>query len=80
MRPSVSILLARSFVARVAGASPRHARFPRPIWGWDPTSNTRLGFGFPWRTKVAALENYAAGCNHTLLFLDEMSQGEEGGG
>ena len=44
------------------------------IWGWDPTPSTRIGFGFPWRTKVAALENYAAGCNHTLLFLDEMSK------
>ena len=49
-------------------------KIPSAVWGWDPTPNTRLGFGFPWRTKVAALENYAAGCNHTLLFLDEMSR------
>lgn len=49
-------------------------KIPSAIWGWDPTPNTRLGFGFPWRTKLAALENYAAGCNHTLLFLDEMSK------
>ena len=63
----------------LAGASPRPARFRRQSWGWDPTPNTRLGFGFPWRTKLAALENYAAGCNHTLLFLDEMSKATEGG-
>ncbi len=49
-------------------------KIPSAGWGWDPTPSTRIGFGFPWRTKVAALENYAAGCNHTLLFLDEMSQ------
>jgi hypothetical protein len=49
-------------------------KIPSAVWGWDPAANTRLGFGFPWRTKVAALENYAAGCNHTLLFLDEMSK------
>ena len=49
-------------------------KIPSAVWGWDPTPSTRLGFGFPWRTKVAALENYAAGCNHTLLFLDEMSK------
>jgi Domain of unknown function (DUF927) len=53
-------------------------KIPSAIWGWDSTLNTRLGFGFPWRTKVAALENYAAGCNHTLLFLDEMSKASEG--
>ena len=52
-------------------------KIPSAIWGWDPTPNTRLGFGFPWRTKVAALENYAAGCNHTLLFLDEMSKAKK---
>src|SRR5271165_449069 len=40
-------------------------------------TSTRIGFGFPWRTKVAALENYAAGCNHTLLFLEEMSQAKK---
>jgi hypothetical protein len=49
-------------------------KIPSAVWGWDPTPSTRLGFGFSWKTKVAALENYAAGCNHTLLFLDEMSQ------
>ena len=52
-------------------------KIPSAIWGWDPTPSTRLGFGFPWRTKVAALENYAAGCNHTLLFLDEMSKAKK---
>jgi hypothetical protein len=52
-------------------------KIPSAIWGWDPTPSTRIGFGFPWRTKVAALENYAAGCNHTLLFLDEMSKAKE---
>jgi hypothetical protein len=52
-------------------------KIPSAVWGWDPTPSTRLGFGFPWRTKVAALENYAAGCNHTLLFLDEMSQAKQ---
>jgi hypothetical protein len=52
-------------------------KFPSATYGWDPTKSTRLGFGFPWRTKVAALENYAAGCNHTLLFLDEMSQASQ---
>ena len=36
-------------------------KIPSAIWGWDPTPNTRLGFGFLWRTKLAALENYAAG-------------------
>ena len=45
--------------------------------GMGTTPSTRLGFGFPWRTKVAALENYAAGCNHTLLFLDEMSKAKK---
>jgi hypothetical protein len=52
-------------------------KIPSAVWGWDPSENTRLGFGFPWRSKVAALENYAAGCNHTLLFLDEMSQAKQ---
>jgi hypothetical protein len=53
------------------------AKIPSAIWGWDPTPSTRVGFGFSWRTKVAALENYAAGCNHTLLFLDEMSKAKK---
>ena len=52
-------------------------KIPSAAWGWDPTPSTRLGFGFPWRTKVAVLENYAAGCNHTLLFLDEMSKAKK---
>jgi hypothetical protein len=30
-------------------------KIPSAIWGWDPTPNTRIGFGFPWRTKLAAL-------------------------
>ncbi len=50
------------------------AKIPSAMWGWDPTPSTRIGFGFSWRSKVAALENYAAACNHTLLFLDEMSK------
>jgi hypothetical protein len=49
-------------------------KIPSAIWGWDPTPSTRVGFGFAWRSKVAALENRASGCNHTLLFLDEMSK------
>ena len=33
----------------------------------------RLGFGSSWNAKPNALEVIAAGCNNTVLFLDEMS-------
>ena len=64
-------------MARAGWGKSTACKISSATWGWDPTPSTRLGFGFPWRTKVAALENYAAGCNHTLLFLDEMSKAKK---
>jgi hypothetical protein len=50
------------------------ARTVTSMWGWDLTPGTRLGFGSSWNAKPNALEVIAAGCNNTVLFLDEMSQ------
>jgi uncharacterized protein (DUF927 family) len=41
------------------------------VWGWDANPDHRLGFGTSWKSTENALENYAAACNATLLFLDE---------
>jgi len=48
------------------------ARIVSSVFGWD--SSSRLGFGSSWNTKPNALDVIGAGCNNTLLFLDEMSQ------
>ncbi len=50
------------------------AKIPSAMWGWDLTPGALFGFGSSWQATPAALENIAAACNHTLLFLDEMSQ------
>ena len=50
------------------------ARIVTSMWGWDLTPGARLGFGSSWNAKPNALEVIAAGCNNTVLFLDEMSQ------
>jgi hypothetical protein len=50
------------------------AKIPSAMWGWDLTPGALLGFGSSWRTTPAALENIAAACNHTFLFMDEMSK------
>ncbi len=50
------------------------ARIVTSMWGWDLRPGARLGFGSSWNAKPNALEVIAAGCNNTVLFLDEMSQ------
>lgn len=50
------------------------ARIVTSMWGWDLRPGARLGFGSSWNAKPNALEVIAAGCNNTILFLDEMSQ------
>jgi hypothetical protein len=60
------------FVAPGGWGKTPAARIVSSLFGWD--SSARLGFGSSWNTKPAALDVMAAGCNNTLLFLDEMSQ------
>jgi hypothetical protein len=55
------------------GKSPA-AAFISSIWGWDTTPGAMLGCGSSWNATPDAIELIAAGCNQTLIFLDEMSQ------
>ena len=62
------------FVGGAGLAKTSAARIVTSMWGWDLSPGARLGFGSSWNAKPNALEVIAAGCNNTVLFLDEMSQ------
>ena len=61
------------FVGEAGLAKTSAARIATSIWGWDLLPGARLGFGSSWNAKPNALEVIAAGCNNTVLFLDERS-------